>query len=348
MKKHSIIISLILLLCLSVMVFVLSGCSYYNEDNTYNNAPISFNVNQDQKFTIMQVTDMHFQSTVSGSNKSIKMISKAIEKNQPNLVIATGDIATPSKHNPSGALKGLKKFAHMMDEMETPWAMVYGNHDIENSKYLDDAVFRETLSRYKQPMIAKTDHGLTDYTIDIKDTNGKKVLHTLVMMDTHGKDLETNSYLPISKEQVNWYEKEILNRKKDNNNVTVPSSFFAHMPLPAFSHAFNDTTIPFVDFLPTLKPETMKISEATDNGLFNKMVELNSTNLFTVGHIHNVNWAKAYRGIYLQYARCSGFAAWGKDKNVEPGVTMITIDTNQTALNMYDINVQLYDQIMKD
>lgn len=334
-KKFLLSVIIVSLLCLTILV----GCGPdYNENAFYPNKPASFKVRDDGTFVVMQITDTHLQDHMFGGKTTIDMIAKQVTEQKPDLVVATGDIVTPSSHNPKAASAGLKAFAAKMDSLKQYWALVYGNHDIEDSNLTNDMI-QEIMSKYEYALFFNDpdSRGYTDFSIDILDNNSK-VLHSLIMMDTLA-NADT-----INEQQIKWYE-DMVNSKteKSAKGEMVNSTLFMHIPVPAFKTAWEKKQFISNDRfkIPTLTDEDKVYTHTSgiDNGFFDKVVSLGSTGMINVGHDHNFNWLAKEQGVYLHYGRVSGKDAWGKFSSTKIGVSMITIDTTKTTFDeIYSIN----------
>ena len=85
-----------------------------------------------RRFRILQLTDTHF-GTNSDANRAKDAASRALIRqmhhaHQPDLLFHTGDFVNNDKENPVHAAYDF------MNDLGTPWALVYGNHDHPNGK----------------------------------------------------------------------------------------------------------------------------------------------------------------------------------------------------------------------
>ena len=110
----------------------------------------------------------------------------------------------------------------------------------------------------------------------------------------------------IHDEQVKWYEDVVKFTKENNGGTNVHSVAFFHIPFPEFETAWElskagssevEVIIPQTD-----KSEYEGVAAPKINTkLFDKMVELGSTNAVFCAHDHKNNYAIKYKGITLSY-----------------------------------------------
>ncbi len=90
-----------------------------------------------EEFRILQLTDLHICAsitTIGTDRKAFHACYELIKETQPDLIILTGDLIYPvpiqtfSKDN----LNSINQVCVFMNNIGIPWAMVYGNHDMES------------------------------------------------------------------------------------------------------------------------------------------------------------------------------------------------------------------------
>ena len=85
-----------------------------------------FRFNENGKFKIAQLTDIHIHPGDVKSESVPDTILAVLAKEKPDLVIMTGDIVTRKP-----ALQGWKLIMDMMKKANIPYAVTMGNHDPE-------------------------------------------------------------------------------------------------------------------------------------------------------------------------------------------------------------------------
>src|SRR5690554_644993 len=82
--------------------------------------------NSQNRFKIVQFTDIHLQYDSYRSDSVIVMMKSVIEHEKPDLVMLTGDVVGSDNRK-----KAWLKVVQVMIDAETPWAAMFGNHDAE-------------------------------------------------------------------------------------------------------------------------------------------------------------------------------------------------------------------------
>ncbi len=335
MKRISVVLSVILMLCL---LFTACGetasaggdiSGYADNVNIVGLEVPEFSVDEKGDFTVLQFSDTHI---ISGSTKkdvkTLSAVRKQIENEKPKLVVISGDMVEGNTNNKKYDKKSsLEIIAAMFEELNQPWAYVPGNNDGEQKgSSADVAAF---LSQYSQ-CIVSNEEGLTGavhYSIDLRDNNGK-IVHSLIFMDSLSRNSD-NEYDCMKDDQVKWFADTVNEKKQLNDNLRV--SLFFHMNTPDFvnasqkGEAYNNNYAVISEKLRNSIPDNDKI----DNTV--KASEI--VGLVSIGHIHpDENWCSYYDGRYYHITRAAGYNA---TKNT--GCTLITIHTAaDNTKEMYD------------
>jgi hypothetical protein len=139
----------------------------------------------------------------------------------------------------------------------------------------------------------------------------------------------------IHKNQIEWYKEKIASLTEENNGVTPKSLAFFHIPLIEMQQAyyeyrdngFQDTDDVKYLFGKIGEKEEMICSSAKNEGLFDAMLEVGSTQGVFFGHDHLNNMSLNYKGIQLTYTYSidylaySGIAKYG----LQRGCTLINV-----------------------
>lgn len=188
----------------------------------------------DGKFKIMQIGDT--QDMILKDVAEIKLLTAAIEQEQPDLLVFTGDQLTD--FFPGANVKGLKKcLSNLFDIIDTydiPFIVTYGNHDHD---YDDIWSTEEQLAFYQQYencIVPEDRFNPGTYNVPVKSSDGKRIAFNIYMMDTNNKrensDLLTG-YEGVKPEQVEWYRQKSDELKAANGGKVVPSLLFQHIPV---------------------------------------------------------------------------------------------------------------------
>ena len=93
-------------------------------------------MNPDNRFKIMQLTDLHFGELGQSSNDSLTlgMIRQMIEKEQPDFVAITGDLVSGQAWDTEETQfweRHYHPLAQTLVNLDTPYGIVPGYHDYE-------------------------------------------------------------------------------------------------------------------------------------------------------------------------------------------------------------------------
>jgi hypothetical protein len=146
---------------------------------------------------------------------------------------------------------------------------------------------------------------------------------------------EIKGYDFLKNNQIFWYENKIKALRKKYGEFK--SIMCMHIPLPEYAEVMelNDKK----EYVPTGKAEILYggMYESVgcsgfNSGMFDKILELGSTQAVFAGHDHVNDFCAQYKGVYLVYAQCDGYntytmkdiAGWD-EKDWMQGVTMVNL-----------------------
>ncbi|MBR5382448.1 MAG: metallophosphoesterase, partial [Clostridia bacterium] len=308
------------------------------------------NHNEDGKYRILQLTDIHLGGSITSYPNDLKALRACFELIRyanPDLVVVTGDLSYPvgissfSLNNTTPVMQ----FASFMRNAGIPWAFTYGNHDTEamaaSSKSTLDELYRSLSYRtsknllypYSQPVNSegKPIMGRNNQVIEVRNDDGS-LCCALFLIDSNAYAGEGFSkYDYIRDEQVEWYERHVL-RLNAEEGKTVSSLGFFHIPITEYRTAYelwcggsDEVTYCFGENREGGK-EIAKICCADTPGLmFSTAVRLGSTKGFFCGHDHYNNMSLEYQGIRLTYGMSIDFL-------VEPGIVKKTAQRGATLI----------------
>ncbi len=340
----------------------------------------------DRDFKIMHLTDIHIGGgflSVDTDEKALNAVAAMVTKEQPDLVVATGDIAFPVPYS-AGTFNnkhGAKLFAELMEELGVYWTVTFGNHDSEVYSYFD----REEISEFYaesgfkhclyQPGPDDVD-GYGNHIIKIKNSQGI-ITQGIVMLDSHAYvdngliSSIKGEYDNIHKNQVEWYKAEIQKMNAENATAIkkiqndangglhekftpVKTLAFFHIPLIEMKDAwtefkensFKDTEN--VKYTYGIIGETGKrvYCGVGEDDLFEAMLELGSTRAVFNGHDHYNNTTLSYKGIVFSYGYSIDYFAYKNidEQGSQRGCTMITVKPDSDfEINKYNYYSDRYD-----
>lgn len=223
--KFKKVISMLLVLSL-VSVFLVPASAALG--NGSGKAPLQFNSNG--KFKIMMINDT--QDTDFTNPNLINLINKALDKENPDLVVFAGDNVADIfiGANETRVAKAIDNIIQPLAKRNIPFAVTFGNHDAEtgvsNEKQMAD--FMSYANCYANYTGAVTP-GVGTYNLPILSSNGSKTAFNVYMMDTHDKD-SNGGFDGVHADQIAWYEQTSNALKSANGGNVVPSLLFQHIP----------------------------------------------------------------------------------------------------------------------
>ncbi len=295
-------------------------------------------------FKIMQIADIQEDYPVNPD--TVKLITLALDKEKPDLVVLTGD-QVQAYHScyKTDAEKKVKEvinaFITPIEERNIPFCMTFGNHDDDGSVSKDTQVkiySSYTCSRFGTPR-CEEDKGT--YSLQIFDSAKEKEVFNLYMIDSNKKEPD-GTYSPVKKEQIEWFREE-RERLKDKTGTYLPSFVFQHIPVPEFYDALIKCPKKekgSVEAFKSRKNTFWKLDEKTvadggfmhespavpeiNNGEFAALKEKGDVLGIFVGHDHINSYITCKDGIDMGYCQGAGFNTYGPgDKR---GVRIYTLD----------------------
>lgn len=312
----------------------------------------------DRELKILHMTDVHFGGGWMSFNKdrmSINAVATMIQTEKPDLVVVTGDIAYPvpfqagTFNNKTSAMM----FITLMEQLEVPWTVTFGNHDTESYSYYN----REKVSGFYSDEILEyclfskgpeDIDGYGNHVIHVKNTSGV-ITQELIFMDSHSyTDGDIFGifwkYDNIKQSQVDWYKDIITNAQK--NNPDVKSLLFFHIPLVEYRDAYDE--IIANDMKATENAEIIagRVAEEDpyvycgmhEDNMFETILELGSTQATFCGHDHLNNVVMRYKGVDLTYGMSVDYLAYVgiSKKGTQRGCTLITVNPDGSYTQSFE------------
>ena len=265
---------------------------------------------ENRPMRIMQITDTHFGIPEPGreetDNQSFKMIRALVDQNQPDFVFHTGDYVNMDKVNPR-----MKPAFDFMNDLGTPWSLVFGNHDHTDgdpgSLNLDD--FYARLQNHAMGYSTGSD-GKRSYCFRIDLKHNRKLFTTLFGFDCGGGSTPEI----VSAPQVAWLEAQLESDRR--KGIAYPILVMQHIPTIEYR------------LMHEAKEEIGRygegVSSELDKGeIFRVYRESGRVKGVFCGHDHVNDYVGIHQGIRLAYGRVSGWSGYG---DWQRGCRMIQID----------------------
>lgn len=300
-------------------------------------------------FKIMQIADTQEGKKVSPD--TIDLINAALEREEPDLVVYSGDQIwgkSSFKGNRNEVKRVLSELTEPVRKRGIPFSVCFGNHDRQVG--LSNA---EQFEIYKELdcFIGETNNdadGVANHVIEIGDNEELKFL--LYLFDSHS-NLKIG-YDNVHENQIEWYRKTRDDYEKKHGRM-IPSVVIQHIPLCEIfelltevkkgtkgavrgfrTHAnrfyvLNDKKVN--------KDAFMKESPADpqeNSGEFAAFKEKGEVLGVYFGHDHNNSFNGKVDGIDLGYTQGAGFHVYGPGKS--RGVRIIELKKNG-SLDTYDL-----------
>lgn len=315
---------------------------------------------KDGKFKIMQIADI--QENYVLNPDTIKLISLALDKEKPDLVVLTGDQIQGYSgcylKEPEMKVKHvIDEFIAPIKERNIPFAITFGNHDddckcsrqIQMAHYnsFDNCVYSE----------ARCEEDPGTFVLTVKDSSDKDAL-AIYLFDSGKASMNGASFPPVKKEQIEWYQNK-RDCFKESLGDYLPGIVFQHIPVPEYFDIIdkvNFFTKGRVEAYKSRKNTFYKLDDATtakggfmyeapaapdyNSGQFDALKEKGDIFAMYVGHDHNNSFYKNLEGIDLGYCQGAGFNTYGPgDKR---GVRILTFNENDVR------SFETYTVRMKD
>lgn len=206
--------------------------------------------NQDGKFKILQIADIHFSTGVgecrdpvpeeSGEGceadpRSLVFINKILDIEKPDFVALTGDqIFGEGAPDPVTALL---KVVDPLISRRIPWAMTVGNHDDESTLSREEMIkFASSLPySYTETSDPQID-GFGNYRIQVSSRKKGEADAALYFMDSHSYSLDPKNdpgYDYFKQLQIDWLISSSQQAQEVGSSSRLSMAFF-HIPLPEY------------------------------------------------------------------------------------------------------------------
>lgn len=297
------------------------------------------------KFKIMQIADI--QENYQLNPDTIKLITLALDKEKPDLVVLTGDqiqgySACYLKDTEAKVKHVINEFIAPIAERNIPFCVTFGNHD-DDCKCSKEVQMKHYTSFenciYTEPR-CKEDPGT--FAVTLKDSDGDKDILALYFFDSGKAVINGAAFPPVKKEQIEWYKNK-RDSFKESLGEYLPGFIFQHIPVPEYFDAIEKVgfftkgrveayksrrnTFYRLDKETLAKGGFMYEAPATpdtNSGQFEALREKGDVFAMFVGHDHNNSYYNNYKGIDLGYCQGAGFNTYGPgDKR---GVRIFTFD----------------------
>ena len=270
-----------------VAAFSLTACG----TKSYSSKDYIMTLDYKSNFKILQLTDTHIGDK---DDQDLHydfldlLIKDANKDSKVDLIVGTGDLFTFASRNTA------KRFFQFLDSYDTPWTVVFGNHDEQTyfsiewmTNYLNNFGSNCYFNDIQDDDVA----GNCNFAINLMD--GSNVHDQLIFMDSNRYYF--NDYMGydyFKKNQIKWYE-SLTDYSKDGTNY-LNSLMFYHIPLPEINDAYEKGEIKYGEKRENCCPPDH------DEGFFNS-IKTHGTKAMFFGHDHVNNFEALYEGVTFCY-----------------------------------------------
>lgn len=287
----------VLLACLLGLIIPLCSCSSRDVNHDAKDYILDLDITSKNEFKILQLTDIHMANK-DNREYQYKFLDLIIKDANADMIVVTGDLFTFADKIVA------KELFSFLDSYDVPWTVTLGNHD--EQCYFSVDWLTNYLNKYESNCLFKDIQnddvfGNSNFAVTLKKNN--KAFEQIILLDSNRYNYgDYIGYDYLKDDQIDWYERVVKYTKEQNNNVTVPSILFCHIPVPEYQDAWDKykENSNEVEYLYGEMGESASAPKI-NTGFFDKMVELGSTRCMAVGHDHVNNWIIKYKGIYLTY-----------------------------------------------
>ncbi len=256
--------------------------------------------NADGSFRVLILADIHMNaaSNLTTTENIKKRIKFLIDKENPNLVIFTGDNTIRSSTT-AIAKNNISAMVSYIEEKKIPWCHVYGNHDHENALTLEK---QQEIYESFEYCISKEGpdlSGVGNYVNGIYNKDGS-LGAVIYCLDSHDypKDGSGGTYDYIKQDQIDWYKSTSEKLQKYNGKV-VPALMAFHIPLIENTYAYNNRNNKDIVSEYTGERNEAICSSVTDTNLFETILERGDVKAIVTGHDHVNDYMYNYKGVKL-------------------------------------------------
>ena len=354
------------ILALTLSVLFVFGCFAFTV-SAESDKTLRFN--EDGTFKVLQISDL--QDGMLFRELTEIFIVDLLEKEQPDLVVLTGDNIAPGACLTYGATWiSINKFMSIFEERNVPVAIVYGNHDDDGNALSKEEQWKiyEEYDCFVGVADSEELSGYGTYYLPVLASDSDEHKFTFWFFDsqTYNEDEEVGGYGCVEKDQIDWYVRTETALKEANGGEAIPSFAFQHIIVPEIYDTFyklwetdpetgnvtivgdpaeykkellvefNNATYLFPD---EYLDEDSFISETCcspnySNGQADALVDTGKVLGIASGHDHKNSFVVPYRGMDIVQTPTASFGSYG---DINRGARVITL--NENDLTDYETDV---------
>lgn len=309
----------------------------------------SLRFNENGKFKIMQVTDLHISKTLDTNTRAL--FEKALDRERPDLVVLTGDQVM------GYGLTFLlgdkrKKVRRVIDSITEPlaerglrFAATFGNHDPQSSVSLEEQsqIYREKAGCVMPS--PQESFGPGTFNLPIYSSDGARAVFDICLINSNASK-PGGGYEPVSREQIEWVCGSADALAAQNGGGRLPTIVFQHIPVREMYSLLEETESEGQDSVPAYRAHRGKhfiLGEASrapdaflgeapsapdeNTGEFDALAGGGNVLAIFFGHDHCNSFTGKLGGVTLGYTQGASFREYGA--GVNRGVRIIELDERE-------------------
>ena len=292
-----------------------------------------FNYNQQGRFRILQLTDLHYEDGGRKDQQMLNDVRNLIAWEHPDLAIITGDFVT-NKDNVACAPHALAP----LTESKLSFLYVFGNHDTEYGRPHPPLVKAlNDLPGCMNPPCPRGIPGYSNFSMELGDADSPaEWLMMGLDSNMYNANPAVGGYDYVKPKQITWYDKQIKTRKRQGGNFGALC--FMHIPIPEYAQAMKSPMRIGQKLEGVCCPEQ-------NSGLFSAMLDAGHTRGIFVGHDHLNDACGGLFGIALCFGRAGGYSTYGRRTYPKGGRIIELVRGNTESFLTW---VRLSDGSVKD
>lgn len=282
-------------------------------------------------FKIVQITDIHLGEAENldwgpeQDRKTYRVLDKVLTLEAPDLILLSGDQLTANncKENATAYYRQLGTF---LSKYNTPWAMIFGNHD--DLGYVDPETEKiSPTSKYSRRDLLHIDQsfplslsrggpidvfGTSNYILNISYPD-ESLASQIYLFDSGGGALPE----AIHESQLEWFHQ---------HQAEVPAIAFQHIPTETHHFVDKECTGFQGEGIAALR---------YDAGIVQALVNSQRFSFLAVGHNHGNDYCCAYSNttsFKVCFGRHSGYGGYGKWERGVRVYELMTIPSDSTSM----------------
>lgn len=339
------------------VVLAFGALSFAAFAKTSAEADTHLQFDENGEFKIMQIADMQDGFPMKSITKNL--MRKAIETENPDLIVLTGDnINSSAGESALIYAPSINEFMSIFEEYGIPVAAVFGNHDAEGD--ISRAQQMEVYEKY-DCFVGCAGEDMGDYTCGTyyvplySSADADDMIFNLWMIDSgdYNKENDLGGYAAVTKTQIDWYVKTEAELAIANGGEVVPSILFQHIVVPEIFDALvpadaeTGTCTNGSVYYKLPEGAKGKLPEYPcppnyNNGEFDALYENGNVLGIFFGHDHLNTYEVDYKGIKLCNTPGVGFASYN---GIDNGVRTITL--HEDDLTTFDTEVVTYVELFE-